>query len=79
VITRPKYRTLSEALRRLWYRDRGTAIVLAGFVAFLGLIALLLCVGLPVAGVYLIAAKGIVRIVLGVVITLVGPSWQRGL
>jgi hypothetical protein len=69
VITKPKWRTLPEALRRLWYRDRGNAVI-AGVT---GLTALLLGVGMPTGGIYLAATGGIVEIVLGVVITLAGP------
>lgn len=73
MITRPKYRTFPEALKRLWYRDRGDALILGVDLGLASTIALLLFVGLPVAGVYFAATGGVLGIVLGVVITLAGP------
>jgi hypothetical protein len=73
VIAKPQFHTLPEALRRLWYRDRGNAVLLGAVVAMVGLVVLLLGLGLPVGGVYLIASGSPVQTVLGVVITLAGP------
>lgn len=77
VITRPKYRTFPEALKRLWYRDRSDALILGVNLGLASIIALLLLVALPVAGVYFAATRGVLGIVFGVVITLAGPYLAR--
>lgn len=73
VIPPAKYHTLPEAVRRLWYRDRAYAALVGANLAIGSLIALVLLLGLPIAGVYLTIAGGLGRIVVGVAITLAGP------
>lgn len=77
VITKPEYRTIREALRRLRYRDIGHAGLILGNLFVGWLMGLGLLVGLPVAGVYLTISGGLVRILTGVVITLAGPVMAK--
>ena len=77
VLEEPEWHTVPEALRRLWRRNRPDAIVTVLAVSLVASVALVLAVGAPVAGVYLVAAGGLAPIILGVVLTLSGPFLAR--